>query len=154
MTDACGGVMHSRACADSNIGDAGANKVAEALKANTTLTELYLNSALRSGLAVSLAAAHARTAAHGVFRWLAYFRTLHDGRMWRRVHSRACAANSIGEAGAKEVAEALKANMTLTTLDLGGALRSGVAASLAAAHAHAKSRVWRVSLARVLPHVA
>jgi hypothetical protein len=73
--------------------------------------------------------------AYGVFRWLVCFRTLHDGRMWRRVHSRACAGNGIGDAGVFVVAEALKANTTLTTLGLAGALRSGLAASVTVAHA-------------------
>jgi hypothetical protein len=67
--------------------------------------------------------------------------------MWWRVHSRACAANRIGEAGVKEVVKALKANTTLTTLHLDGAFRGGVAASLAAAHAHTAAR--RCAFARV-----
>ena len=97
------------------------------------------------------------TVAQGVVRWLVCRRTLRDGRVWRRVIlARTCAVNRIGDAGAKEVAEALKANTTLTTLDLSGALPGGRAASRAAAHAHALAhgRAWHGALARVPPHAA
>jgi hypothetical protein len=91
-------------------------------------------------------------------RWLVCRRTLCDGRVWRRVHSRARAraGNNIDEAGAKEVADALKANTTLTTLYLNGALPGGRAASLTAAHAHthAPGRAWHGALPRVPPHAA
>jgi hypothetical protein len=55
----------ARTCAVTGIGDAGAKAVAEALEANTTLTTLYLNSALLGGRTASFTAAHAHTHAPG-----------------------------------------------------------------------------------------
>jgi hypothetical protein len=107
-------------CATDNcVGDDGATAVADALKENTTLTTLDLECACCSAPPPTLSHCHAD--AHVVI-----------GRMARRLSTRrtslhapmaACApraaGNQVGDDGATAVADALKENATLTTLDLG-----------------------------------
>jgi len=80
-------------CLDNRIGDDGARALAEALKANSTLTTLDLNRAcclIPPSVVV-----------------ICYIRMIYG-----------CLDNSIGDNGARALAEALKANSTLTNLDL------------------------------------
>ena len=76
--------------------------LAEALKVNTTVTAIRLNCALCAECCWARAAVGARHP----------FVTLTGRRL----------DNSIGDAGAAALAEALKVNTTVTTIDLAGAL--------------------------------
>ena len=81
-----------------NIGDAGAASLAEAMKVNTTLTQLDLqHNNIGAAGAASLAEA------------MKVNTTLTQLVLWK---------NNIGDAGAASLAEAMKVNTTLTQLDL------------------------------------
>ena len=92
--------IHTLCLLDSHIGDAGAVLLAEALKANTSLTSAYIaNNGIGDAGAVALAMAlKANTSLTILYL---------DG-------------NQIGDAGAIALAEALKVNKTLTTLYIYG----------------------------------
>ena len=115
-----------------SIGPAGAAALAEALKINKTVTTIYLGCAFARRRARSAGARAAAAAA-----LLAFV-------------ARSCAGggtrapvNSIGDAGAAALAEALKINKTVTTIDLSSAFarrRARSAAARAAAAARALMR--------------
>ena len=88
---------------DNSIGDAGAAAIAEALKINKTVTNINLSSAL--------CAARDRAECGGARGGVGAARKLMGAP-----------DNSIGDAGAAAIAEALKINKTVTTIDLKGAL--------------------------------
>ena len=68
----------------------------------------------------------------------------------RTPHARA-AGNNIGDAGAKELAAALKPNKTLTTLELYGACRGAALPTPPAAPPHAHARVREGCVRRASP---
>jgi hypothetical protein len=101
--EVCGG--RCRSCvSDNDIGDAGAASIAEALKLNTTITSVNLGSECRAGAGALCARSF----------------EVCGGRC------RSCVSgNRIGDAGAASIAEALKLNTTIMSVDLEGECRAG-----------------------------
>ena len=128
------------------IGDEGAKELAAALKANSTLTMLYLERACRGAALPTHTPQYRRTRMHACRRGVRRAspeRTPHarPPRPHRACARPRAADNRIGDEGAKELATALKAYSTLTNLNLGCACRGAPLPTPLAAPPHAHARV-------------
>jgi len=114
-----------RACAPraagNKIGDEGAKELAAALKDNTTLTTLSLGRACSGAPPHPHGTATRARACRGGVRRAAPSVLPHALAAPHRACAPRAAGNQIGDEGAKELAAALEANATLTTLNLRGA---------------------------------